>query len=498
MRGAMNRGSRLIEDRRGVSSIEYALLGACILLLAAFGYRLLGKNSARSTTASAQVLLGGNAPPVGGAGGAGPGSGGAGPGSGSAGGSGGATPGGGSGGGGGNAGGGGGNAGGPLASNDAHPPVNTGPVICDGHSCGVPGGNCFVAGTPVWTPTGERRIEDITRGDMVLSRDEATGDVHASRVTRTFTRGAASLVDVVLASEDGRRDRVRVTPEHPFWTRDRGWTSARELTAEEALLDAEGHEVHMVSRTELPMEATVYNFEVEQTHTYFVGHLGAWVHNACDPIRPVFNGLTGASIPNVGTQIIINSFNNGSLPQSGVGSFNINPQTGAITPAQPTLFGPPTFSGQYVGLLTPPNGQVPHTLDPNASVVFTDNLTGCSVAITQTSPPQLLHMLAQDLYEPPYNGNVQQFMTAHGVNPNGDPAHGIPPPLLVNANDYGWVIGGGDYGPGMNQPHNSQAFLYGVTDPSTGQRTWWLLNVGRTPGQDGYTQTTTFVGTTRP
>lgn len=29
--------------------------------------------------------------------------------------------------------------------------------------------------------------------------------------------------------------------------------------------------------------ATVYNFEVEDYHTYFVGELGVWVHNTCNP-----------------------------------------------------------------------------------------------------------------------------------------------------------------------------------------------------------------------
>jgi hypothetical protein len=31
----------------------------------------------------------------------------------------------------------------------------------------------------------------------------------------------------------------------------------------------------------IPKRATVYNFEVDDFHTYFVGDLGAWVHNTC-------------------------------------------------------------------------------------------------------------------------------------------------------------------------------------------------------------------------
>jgi len=36
-----------------------------------------------------------------------------------------------------------------------------------------------------------------------------------------------------------------------------------------------------VSLRSLPDRITVYNFEVEHDHTYFVGHEAAWVHNAC-------------------------------------------------------------------------------------------------------------------------------------------------------------------------------------------------------------------------
>ena len=52
---------------------------------------------------------------------------------------------------------------------------------------------CFVAGTPIRTPDGFRRIEEIAVGDEVLSRDEhdPVGPVRAKRVLlQKFVRSA--------------------------------------------------------------------------------------------------------------------------------------------------------------------------------------------------------------------------------------------------------------------------------------------------------------------
>ncbi|WP_394829037.1 polymorphic toxin-type HINT domain-containing protein [Pendulispora albinea] len=150
---------------------------------------------------------------------------------------------------------------------------------CDGPGCTVPGGNCFVAGTSVATPSGDRPIESLRAGDFVLARGERDGTVTARPVTRTFVRGAPSLVDVHLETIAGDGETIRSTPEHPYWTFDRGWVRAGELAANEPLLDRAGHELRVTNVVPIAQEATVYNLEVGVDHTYFVGHTGAWVHN---------------------------------------------------------------------------------------------------------------------------------------------------------------------------------------------------------------------------
>ncbi len=231
-----NRFLCFLRDRRGVSSIEYALLLFAILLLAAGAYRLLGK-SGQAAANKAQATLMGQDP------GSNPGNGGAGPGSGGAGGAG-----------------------------------SGGEFVCDGHSCNAPG-QCFVAGTLVATPAGERPIEDLKVGELVLSRGDADGALEARPITHTFERLAPSLVDVHVLTIDGARERVRSTPEHLYFTRDRGWLGAGDLLAGEALTDREGREVQVTAVVPVPQEAVVYNLEVDADHTYFVGQSAVWVHN---------------------------------------------------------------------------------------------------------------------------------------------------------------------------------------------------------------------------
>ncbi|WXA91583.1 hypothetical protein LZC95_34630 [Pendulispora brunnea] len=131
------------------------------------------------------------------------------------------------------------------------------------------------------TPWGERPIEELAPGDMVLARGESDSAVSARPVLKTFVRGTSSLVDVRVEALDGNRESIRSTPEHPYFTLDRGWVHAGGLTVNEPLVDSSGREARVTNVAPLPLEALVYNVEVDIDHTYFVGHSAVWVHNQC-------------------------------------------------------------------------------------------------------------------------------------------------------------------------------------------------------------------------
>ena len=72
-------------------------------------------------------------------------------------------------------------------------------------------------------------------------------------------------------------------PTHPFYVPKLGWTSAIKLRAGDILVLSNGEYVvvEAVQHEILESPIKVYNFEVEDFHTYFVGESSILVHNTC-------------------------------------------------------------------------------------------------------------------------------------------------------------------------------------------------------------------------
>ena len=77
-------------------------------------------------------------------------------------------------------------------------------------------------------------------------------------------------------------EEIITTETHPFYVKNQGFIKAGELIVGDELLDVNGNvllvENFDVELTDEPVK--VYNFEVEDFHTYHVGRLGVLVHNA--------------------------------------------------------------------------------------------------------------------------------------------------------------------------------------------------------------------------
>jgi hypothetical protein len=196
----------------------------------------------------------------------------------------------------------------------------------------LPGG-CFIAGTLVHTKEGLVPIEKISVGDWVLSQPETTGAFAYKRVARTITFENKEVVSVDFATADSIGT-VVATGNHPFWVKGVGWTRADLLKVGEELELKGGVKCTVfnrspVFRTDHPnlgwieggfgnsnadgwgrlidfrnghvsinydhtqqvrndvidrnegdyLKTCVYNLEIEDFHTYYVGELGVWVHN---------------------------------------------------------------------------------------------------------------------------------------------------------------------------------------------------------------------------
>ena len=141
-------------------------------------------------------------------------------------------------------------------------------------------GVCFVAGTLIDAEDGLRPIEEIKAGDYVWAWDEETGEVSLKPVLETYIRECNELVHLSFGEEE-----ITCTPNHPFYVPTKGWTVAAHLRAGDILVTVNGEFVvlELVQHELMEAPITVYNFQVEDFHTYYVGNDSVLVHNAkCD------------------------------------------------------------------------------------------------------------------------------------------------------------------------------------------------------------------------
>lgn len=131
--------------------------------------------------------------------------------------------------------------------------------------------HCFIAGTKVLTDEGEKKIEDIDVGDMVLAKDDETGEMAYKEVEWLFQRDVEETYNITVGSEV-----ITTTDEHPFWIVSKGWVKAKNLIVGDVLTTSGGKEL-TIEKIEVKKEHdTVYNFRVKDFHTYFVSNLGIW------------------------------------------------------------------------------------------------------------------------------------------------------------------------------------------------------------------------------
>lgn len=201
-----------------------------------------------------------------------------------------------------------------------------------------PVGHCFAAGTLVHTKTGLVPIEQIKAGDWVLSRQELAGEQAYKQVVRTDSdlSGSIGLLSIYTKGENGRVGHLVVTSDHPFFVKDggeysthtaTGWVDAGELGIGNELALVDGGSAFVwgfweLRNTETPgvswftfdstsdfgrhvdlrtaevivgeevtedyyalsaeggfTRVQVYNLEVEDFHSYYIGAHGVWVHD---------------------------------------------------------------------------------------------------------------------------------------------------------------------------------------------------------------------------
>ncbi len=150
---------------------------------------------------------------------------------------------------------------------------------------------CFIAGTMILTAEGLVAIENIKAGDKVIAADPDTGVTAQKVVLETYIRKTSHLVHLTACGET-----IVSTYDHPYYIKDKGFVNACDLWIGAELVDNNGivRLVEQLYRENLgEYSVDVFNFKVEDYHTYFVGENGILVHNADYDIDLVTNNIQG-------------------------------------------------------------------------------------------------------------------------------------------------------------------------------------------------------------
>lgn len=165
-----------------------------------------------------------------------------------------------------------------------------------GHRDVIIADECFPAGTKL--PNGQR-IETVRVGDFIRSWDEKEQRLTFSRVMDAMRSVPSSLIRVTFHGGGS----VVCTPGHPFLTMNGKWEDASGLRGKDVLRETSpgsrkltGIQVTGVETLEPGEDGTyggacpdgyVYNFEVENTHTYLIEN-GLVVHNCHHISAPTY------------------------------------------------------------------------------------------------------------------------------------------------------------------------------------------------------------------
>ena len=137
---------------------------------------------------------------------------------------------------------------------------------------------CFIAGTLVLTANGVVPIEMIKAGDLVYAANADTLEVSLKPVLETYIRETSDLVHITINGEE-----IVSTFDHPYYVKGKGFVNAVDLCIGFELIDKSENVlvVEQIFRERLDNESEkVYNFQVDDCHTYFVGNTHILVHNA--------------------------------------------------------------------------------------------------------------------------------------------------------------------------------------------------------------------------
>jgi len=148
--------------------------------------------------------------------------------------------------------------------------------------------NCFAKGTPVRTLLGPKPIETLRVGDQVLSENPSSGALSYQPIVVVYHNPPSPTLRIKLGGEE-----IVATPIHRFWRAGKGWALARDLQMGDRIRVLGG--LAQVTALDSDEVQPVFNLEVADGHSFFVGELGALVHDN-SPIQPTSEPFDAAPV----------------------------------------------------------------------------------------------------------------------------------------------------------------------------------------------------------
>ncbi len=137
--------------------------------------------------------------------------------------------------------------------------------------------NCFAAGTLVHTTNGKKAIESLDVGDDVLSQNVSTGALDFKPILLVHHDPPSETIKLTLDD----RETITTIGYHRFWRPGIGWTQANDLKVGDHTRVLDG--VMTVTKVEPGPVVPVYNLDVADHHTFFVGENDVLVHDNSFP-----------------------------------------------------------------------------------------------------------------------------------------------------------------------------------------------------------------------
>lgn len=128
---------------------------------------------------------------------------------------------------------------------------------------------CFHGDTLIKTPSGDKKIKDFKPGDKIYQMNEESGEVIIDEVVKLHENLVNSQSEKMYELEMDNGEILKVTGNHKFLTKNRGWVRADELTGEDDIIDFSEKQIFGIPESLLKKQDGVWDMKKFKKYNIF-------------------------------------------------------------------------------------------------------------------------------------------------------------------------------------------------------------------------------------